>query len=210
MDELVYRLLVGLADNAAVAALVISIGFVFNRKLARDQRVLDLERELEVLRNQSLLEHLRSQIQELYGPLDGIVQQKRAIYKIAVRAKETVSQMGGEDNTARTPEAVWKYFEHEHLLPLDRQAADLIATKGYLSDEAAVSGTFAGFFLHQKQFECLGGLWERHRIKMEDIDPVPLPPGFDKHVHDTLGRLKDQYHAELAERLPASTLHYRP
>jgi hypothetical protein len=112
-------------------------------------------REDQARKSQAELRHLERQIEELYGPLEGLLTYSDIVYQLE-QTRKGLRPPEQEDKD----ELVIHYFVQEHYVPMNRQIITLLRTKSYLAvgDETPVS--FRKFMTHAANLECFHGLWQ--------------------------------------------------
>lgn len=168
-------------DKLAIGLLLLVAGFLFNRLLERFRQKREMDKENEILRNQTKLAYLQQQIEELYSPLLGLIQYARAVHSIALSK--------GTEYRGETRD----YFVEKYFLPLNSQMANLLRTKIYLIASDIIPESFMAFLEHQAQFECLHTLWKDKNERSDKTIIVPWPSQFEQDVSDTLKQLRKNY-----------------
>jgi hypothetical protein len=163
--------------GACVAAAVTSVGWFITNRLTQ-------RREEEARRQQAALKHLERQIEELYGPLLGLIQQSEAVFKVAVLRRDL-----------KDPDSqkAWGYFIDKYFLPLNAQMAILLSTKVHLSYAENWPASYLEFFTHQAQFESLHKIWVEQHIDSQMIKGGGWPQQFGADVRQTLYELRELY-----------------
>jgi hypothetical protein len=158
--------------SALVAATVTLIGWFITSWLAK-------RREDEARRQEAALKHLERQIEELYGPLLGLIDQSNAVFTVA---KQRLDQ---QDQDARK---AWHYFVEKYFLPLNLQMAKLLSAKVHLLDTDSWPPSYLAFFTHQAQFESLHNLWADMRVDSSFIKGEGWPQSFgEERAQNTHG-----------------------
>jgi hypothetical protein len=167
--------------SAIVAAAITLTGWFITSGLAK-------RREDEGRRQQAALKHLERQIEELYGPLLGLIQQSGAVFTVARQRHEL------KDSDS---EAAWQYFIEKYFLPLNLQMVRLLSTNVHLRDTDTWPPSYLEFFTHQAQFESLHNLWADKRIDSASIKGAGWPKQFGEDVGKTLNDLKARHNSYL-------------
>jgi hypothetical protein len=169
--------------SACVAGAVTSVGWFKTNQLTQ-------RREEEARRQQAALKHLERQIEELYGPLLGLIQQSEAVFKVAVLRRDL-----------KDPDSqrAWKYFIEKYFLPLNAQMATLLSTKVHLSYGDSWPASHLEFFTHQAQFESLHKIWVEEHIDSQMIRGAGWPQQFGEDVRRTLYELREFYSQSLTK-----------
>ncbi|MEH2000951.1 MAG: hypothetical protein V7L00_19755 [Nostoc sp.] len=188
MDTTVISALIG-----AVVALIVAIitAIITVRGWQEENRRLIKQQQRE-----AKLEHLQRQIEELYGPLWGLVQQSQIIYDVAVRVLPSengkVRQDWFEKNDDRHWK-VWRFFAETYFLPLHSQKAELINTKSYLLESGQLPESFDQFLKHEAQSGCLYRLWKEQGVSTQGNPDLKFPAEFNQDVKTSLDNLKSEY-----------------
>jgi hypothetical protein len=151
-------------------------------------------REEEVRRWESSRDHLHRQIEELYAPLFGLIQQRRAVYDAASR--RLPMQEDGRFDRSKFQGAdskVYNYLVEKYLLPIQARIAGLLQTKIHLLADDDLPTSFANFLEYQSQFEFLHMLWKETGIESSGVRGVHWPEAFEADVGTALNRLRNEY-----------------
>lgn len=124
-------------DKLVFATIVAAAVYYLNRTLEKYKGEQALRREYEVSRDQAALTHLQRQIEELYSPLLGLIQQAEIIHEIA-RRKCPGGRHGPQFEVS-------EYFAEKHLLKLDRRIADLLRAKVHLLETDEMPESYQEF-----------------------------------------------------------------
>jgi len=151
-------------------------------------------REEEVRRWESSRDHLHRQIEELYAPLFGLIQQRRAVYDAASRrlpmqedGRFDRSRFQGQDSK------VYNYVVEKYLLPIQDRISILLQTKIHLLADDDQPASFASFLEYQAQFEFLHMLWKETSIESSGVKGFHWPETFEADVGVVLNRLRNEY-----------------
>lgn len=144
-------------------------------------------------REEASLRHLQRQIEELYGPLYGLIQFGAAINEIEWQRlpKESRDEHGRPKDEQGGK--VIRFFREHYYLPLNRQIMELIRTKLYLLDSDEIPDSFAKFTRHAAQLDCLHQLWKEADISTHGVKPIEYPIEFKSEVQATLNELRREY-----------------
>ncbi|MCU1293520.1 MAG: hypothetical protein JWP08_2370 [Bryobacterales bacterium] len=145
---------------------------------------LTKRREDDARRQQAALKHLERQIEELYGPLLGLIEQSSAVFAVAIQRRERKDQ---------DSEKAWHYFIEKYFLPLNLQMVKLLSTKVHLRNTDTWPPSYLAFFVHQAQFEGLHNLWADMRVDSSSIKGEGWPKNFSEDVRKTLDDLKARH-----------------
>jgi hypothetical protein len=184
-------------DTTVLAALigfiVAAIGWYVEYRRAAEQRQWEAQ-----------LQRLKSQIEELYGPLSGLNHQGKIIYSAALELLPSDNGKVILDKfTTDEHEKTWQFFIETYFLPINARRAELINTKSYLSEHLEANklpdqlpDSFIQFLEHQVQGDCLyrlGKLKKEYAVFLQNFLSLPYPEEFDKHVEESLSRLRKKY-----------------
>ncbi len=178
--------------GALVGGLITAMGWFANYYLSR-------KKEDESRRREAALKHLERQIEELYGPLWGLIQQSEAIYQVACKRLPTangrvdLSQFKGQDGE------IWNYLKETFFMPINLQVAELLRTKIYLIDANEIPASFQAFMSHQAQFAVLHRLWRERGIETPFLGTGGWPAQFNVDVAESLESLRKRYQAHLQQ-----------
>ncbi len=183
------QLILTAIDKLVFAIIVAVAVYYLNRTLEKYKGEQALRREYEALRDQAALTHLQRQIEELYSPLLGLIQQARIIRKVA-----SLKCPGGRSGPR--PD-VWEYFVDKHFLKLDRQISDLLRAKVHLLETDEMPESYQQFLAHATEYDSLLTLWKDRKIPSDDIPVTPWPSTFESDVKGSLDKLRRSYNEDL-------------
>ena len=173
--------------GALVGGTITMIGWVVNHFLSR-------KRELEAHRRETAKGHLERQMEELYGPLLGLINQSQAVYDAGCLILPVKD--GGGVNTDQFSEehwAIWDYLASTYFIPINQRMSELLHTKIYLVESVEIPHSFQEFTDHQVLFEMVYRLWKERRIPSKSISGRGWPKQFNKDAEASLERLRSQY-----------------
>lgn len=155
--------------------------------------ILVVRNEKRKRREEAALRHLQRQIEELYGPLFGLIEFGAAINDI-----EWKRLPAGERDEKGRPKneeggKVIRFFREHYYMPLNNQMMELIRTKAYLLDSDAIPESFKIFMRHAAELDCFHGLWKEVDIKTHGKQPIEYPKQFRSEVEETLNALRQEY-----------------
>lgn len=197
MDTTVIAALIGAVITFAVGLITAAIqirGWWEEYRISTEQR-----------RWEARLERLRSQIEELYGPLWAANQQSKIFYEIAT---ELLPSEEGKVRTDRFTSdnqlKIWQLIIETYFIPLNAQKAELINTKSCLcelSKFGKLPESFEQFLKHQAQTKCL---YQMRKLGKEYDFALPnfslksnfdlaYPLKFDNQVESSLNKLREDY-----------------
>lgn len=173
-------------DKVFIGILILLIGYIIAKAIEKFKSDQAIHKEYETMRDKTALQHLQRQIEELYSPLLGLIQQSRVIYEIG--QKEIPSKRNHEELSQTR-----NYFIEKYYLPLNSQIADLIRTKIYLLDSDEIPESFQQFLKHEMQFSSLHTLWKDKNIQSDEIAGEEYPPTLENDVKNSLHLLRKRY-----------------
>jgi hypothetical protein len=167
--------------SASISALVALAGWFANHNLT-------IRREGEARRQQASLKFLERQIEELYGPLLGLLDQGEAVFAVAHQRRDK----GDPD-----ADKAWRYFTETYFLPLNAQMVALLRSKVHLMEGRKWPESYLSFFRHQAQFEGLHNLWAEEGVSSLNVQGAPWPSQFGLDARSTVDRLKARHSTAL-------------
>lgn len=167
------------------AALVIGGWFAAHLLANRRQ---DRTRRLE-----TVLEHRERQIEELYGPLQALIEQVFTVWSVRERILRAADE--AEDRLSREHrDAIQDFVWTQYFLPLHEEIRTVLRTKQHLLERGEMPKSFEAYLEHatQEQFQKL--LWSERGIPTDFLEGSPWPTSFYDDVVDALEevRLKQQ------------------
>jgi hypothetical protein len=113
---------------------------------------LSTRRDESARRTEATRDFLGRQIEELYGPLLGLIQYSRMVFDIGTKKLPTDQQrhIDFARFTGRDDE-IWRFFVEGYFLPVNAQIRNLIRAKMHLLDGAVLPDSFAQFFVHARR-----------------------------------------------------------
>lgn len=152
------------------------------------------------LREETRLVHMRRQIEELYGPLYGLIQYGAAINEIELdRLPDSARDEKGKPKDEEGGRVI-RFFREHYYLPLNAQMVELIRTKIYLLDSHTIPNSFTEFIRHAAQLDAFHRLWKEANISTHGIKPIEYPAAFKSDVETTLNSLRQHYNAYTGSR----------
>ncbi|MFN9548151.1 MAG: hypothetical protein ACK6AD_13990 [Cyanobacteriota bacterium] len=152
-------------------------------------------RQEQVRRRQSAeLEFLRIQIGELYGPLAGLLQQRKSIFEVSLAAFPSDGEKQLRNQWSNTDWDAWHFLVDRYLLDLDSQIVGIINTKTHLLENAQIPIYLEQLIKHIAQQDSLYSLSrEKQLIKDAGHFFVPYPQQIVEEVKSSLARLRDRH-----------------
>jgi hypothetical protein len=178
--------------GALVAGIVTTVGWFANYYLSRKS-------ETKTHRMETSQQHLERQIEELYGPLWGLIQQSEAVYAVACQRLPSINSKINQAEFNEQESEIWSYLKDTFFLPINFQIAELLRTKVYLIESGELPASFKDFLIHQAQFEVLHRLWKDKEIDSTQVRGTGWPSLFNQDVAQSLGKLRKQYREQLLQ-----------
>lgn len=186
MDSTILAALIG-ALVALIAAIISAIstiqGWRVEQRRLREQQLREFQ-----------IKYRQQQIEELYGPLWGMVQKHKSIYEVAKKIlpndgkKVKWDQFQGDDSD------IWNFFLDNYRNPIQSKMAELINAKVQLLENGIMPESFQRFLDHESVSNCLNSLWKATgKSSLEVVGPDPYPEEFDRDVKSTLDELRKDY-----------------
>jgi hypothetical protein len=165
---------------------------------------LSSRREIFVRRDSAARDHLEKQIEELYGPLLGLIQHSKMAFAVAARKLPT--NAAGQIEFCQFSELdgdIWRFFIENYFLPVNRDIRHLIRSKMHLLEAGVLPKSFDDFFIHEVQFEALHQLWKERGVDSSSIAGPGWPKGFESDVQAVLDQLR-LHHQSFLRRIGAT------
>jgi hypothetical protein len=182
---------------AAVSGALVVIGWFVLNALSR-------RREIAAQRDIAARVYLENQIEQLYGPLLGLIQYSRMAFSVA--AKKLATDVSGRIDFSRFSalhSEIWHFFIESYFLPVNSEIRQLIRSKMHLLESGILPKSFEDFFRHEVQFEALHRLWKEKGVESPEISGPGWPNDFESDVKTVLDRLRLR-HEFFLQRLGAS------
>lgn len=166
--------------------------------------VLSSRRDLAARRDTAARDHLEKQIEQLYGPLLGLIQHSRSAFEVAARVlpRDQRGHIEFGRFSSRDGE-IWRFFVEEYFLPVNAKIRDLIRSNMHLLEEGVLPKTFDAFFSHAVQFEALHRLWRAKEVDSSGVPSLGWPREFESEVQMVLDALRRR-HQVFLRRLGAA------
>ena len=179
MDKTLLPAIIG----ALTALLVAAVGWFAVHVLAS-------RREVAARRDNATRDHLERQIEQLYGPLLGLIQHSRMAFDVA---QSKLPNKNGKIDFSRFSDRdaqIWRYFVESYFVPVNAQIRELIRSKMHLLEAGIVPESFAKFFAHEVQLEALHRLWKEKGEHSSDIHGPGWPMDFESETQVVLDQLR--------------------
>ena len=118
-DEILLIIIDKLAIGLIVLLVSLAIGFLLNKQLELFKGREEQMREIERLQNETELSHIREQIIEFYGPLNGLIESGEAINQIFMK-RLALAKDEKEKGLIRY------HFRKKYFIPLNQQQVEII------------------------------------------------------------------------------------
>ncbi|ARV59106.1 hypothetical protein BZZ01_11075 [Nostocales cyanobacterium HT-58-2] len=166
---------------AIIGAVVAAIGWVVANNFARS-------RDIESRQSQAHLRYLERQIEELYGPLEGLLSYASTIYEL----EQTRKQYRPAEQANRDSDVI-RYFIEQHYIPINQQIVTLLRTKAHLMVNSQTPESFKRFLAYAAKLECTHNLWRHTELHSFFIPGYEYPANFDEEVKATLHKLRENH-----------------
>ncbi|HEY0152041.1 MAG TPA: hypothetical protein VGB92_08595 [Longimicrobium sp.] len=173
--------------SALIGAITAVMGWFITEYFVR-------RRSNESMRQEAALQHLKYQIEELYGPLIGLIQRSSTVYQVAMRLLPPASD-GQRDVTSLRGDAkkIWYFFVEEYFLPSNSEIRNLVLSRMHLFEGGTIPASIQQFFEHATQFECLHRLWREKNVTIPGMHGAEWPPDLEADIDGTLRKLQLRY-----------------
>src|SRR5262245_46748467 len=162
---------------AITAGAVTAIGWYITYLLSK-------KKEYEARRQEAALRHLQRQIEDLYGPLLGLIQYNRFISEVAAERLPARDEDGrrkvSRSKFTPTDVLIYKYLIETYFLPINAQIATLLRTKLYPLESATIPDSFRDFLRHDAYFQSLHRMYVEKKIESTFIKGPGWPPQFER------------------------------
>jgi hypothetical protein len=187
MNQDFFQALLGVLAGGLITILGSAINFYFARR-----------KDIETQQRESRIRYLQQQIEELYGPLWGLLEQSETIYEIA-SMKMTRGPDGFFRKDLTSDESkIYRFFNENYFLPINLQIVDIIRKKVHLLNEGVMPESFKDVIQNHAVRESLFQLWKTTGIDSSDIRGKPYPKTLKADIKTTLDMLRQQYVDEIA------------
>ena len=183
MDKTLLPVIIGAISGAFVAA----IGWFVVHGLSS-------RREIAARRDNAARNYLEKQIEELYGPLLGLIKHSRMAFAVATRKLPNTEN--GQIDFGRFSERdseIWHFFVENYFLPVNAEIRRLLRSKMHLLESGVLPRSFEDFFLHEVQFEALHTLWKAYGVDSSNISGPGWPTDFEADVRNVLEQLRTRH-----------------
>ncbi|HZF40768.1 MAG TPA: hypothetical protein VE715_18245 [Blastocatellia bacterium] len=116
-------------------------------------------REDHARKAQAAIRHLERQIEEFYGPLEGLLTYADTVYRL----EQTRKQLRPSEQAAGD-EVVIQFFIESYYIPLNRQITELMHSKVHLMVGEKVPESYKEFMAQAATLECFHNLWRKTNL----------------------------------------------
>jgi hypothetical protein len=169
-------LVLWLLKNLIAERLKGAVRFEYDERLKRLDAELGRLSQDRTRKLERLLKHYERQIEEFYGPLWNLVHQ---LY-VSNETKERIERRLNAEQRA----VVDRYYHETHFRPIHEEMRQIIKTRLYLVDGAAMPDSFYKYLRHALQERDQRELAEQQHIDTTFLKGVPWPSDF----HDEIKR----------------------
>ena len=182
------------AAGALISAVVAVTGWFVTMKREENRRRLDVD-----------LQNLRRKIDELYGPLVGLLYEQAAVWDVITRLVPMDGERPRRSEFGPQDWEKWNFFSEHHLIPIQRKVMDLVWAKVHLLNENTLPASLAQFIRNAAQFEALHTLYVKKHVRSDHVQGQSWPEGLLTELESTLTGLKARH--EVQHGRAASTVH---
>jgi len=135
--------------TALIAATVSVIGWSVAHLFSK-------RREDHARKAQAAIRHLERQIEEFYGPLDGLLTYADTVYQLEQKRK----QLRPSEQSANDKDVI-QFFIESYYIPLNRQITELMHSKVHLMVEEKIPESYKEFMAQAATLESFHNLWRK-------------------------------------------------
>jgi hypothetical protein len=139
-------------------------------------------------------EFIQRQIEELYGPLYGLIVETDVIFRIELQRQR--SKPAGDSSHV----VANRYFIETYYNPLNIEMVELIRRKMHLLVGGKLPESFERLMEHASSGMALYGLWRDRGIDSSPVKGIPWPDQFERDVRTALSGLQTEFETELRIR----------
>ncbi len=151
-----------------------AIKFEYDQKLERMTSELASLSEDRTRKLERLLRHYERQVEEFYGPLWNMVHQ---LY-VCNETKDKVTKRLNADEISKVEE----YYQKNYFRPLHDEIRQIMKTKLYLVDGAAMPESFYAYLRHATQERDQRDLASLHNVQTGFLRGLPWPSDFHDEI----------------------------
>ncbi len=180
---------------AFIGAIVALIAAIISAIMTMQGWREEQRRSFQQMQYESEVEHIRRQIEELYGPLYGLIQKSEAIGEVYERVLPSDEEKKHSEASKNNYANIWIFFRENYFYPIGEKQAELINNKVYLLNSGEIPESFAQFLRHQATRECLLRLWKEHNIDnmQRKVSHGYPEQQFKEDVKTSLDQLREKY-----------------
>lgn len=192
MDNNILAALIG----AGVAGLVSMVALFLNNSLEQKKDDEARRRELKIA-------YLERQIEELYGPVWGLIEQSRRLYEVT--CKDLPRHPDGRlarDQFTREQTVEYNFIKENYFIPIHTQIAEILCTKMHLVDQKELPDSFVEFFGYAALTRSSYQLMKEKQIGHLDqmVKKVKWPHSFNQDIKRKLEELRMEHHSRIEDR----------
>lgn len=179
--------LIPVVVGAAMGAIVTAAGWFVTERFYHQR-----------LRKEATLRHIERQIEELYGPLLGLVRYSESVYHVAAAVLPSVDDKHeAVDLPAFTDQnwETWRFLGETYFHPTNARVRELVLSKTHLLMSDQRPSSLEDFLDHAAHFECRERLAKEWNVDTKGLPGPGYPRGFRKELEDALRDLQTQHEA---------------
>jgi hypothetical protein len=116
---------------------------------------LSKRKEYNLQKRKSISNQFERQIEELYGPLLGLIRNSRYVFQVSKKLLPYEVEKGYLfEKFTEQHDKIYSYFTENYFLPNNAKIVNLLHTKLALIDTDKVPKSFDEFLKHQAEYEC--------------------------------------------------------
>lgn len=151
------------------------------------------------------IEYRQTQIRELYGPLECLLERSRRLHRVLTTIIRTDqddwARAKGDDGIFRPHRLknqrnidLWFFFTDRYFIPSNSRIRFIIESRYDLLDAYEFPQSFKNFFSHEAQYQAMRKLEKRGKIDVptEQLEDNPWPKTFDEDVKAILSKLVEE------------------
>jgi hypothetical protein len=167
--------------GASVAGLFSILGFLLVRSKEQSTR-----------KEEAALKFLQRQIEELYGPLAGLLQRTATVHAVAHARLFRDGRFDWESLTDEEKQ-LWRFLNTHYLIPTNDEILELVNTKSFLFEGEVAPPVVQQFRTHALQYKLINTIWDHTGLDAKFIDHVRFPKDLPTYVENTLRALRAQH-----------------
>ncbi len=173
---------------------------------------LSWRRSKKSLRTETLLQHTKRQVDELYGPLLGLIEYSDTVFGVVKRLLSKPIQDSRKDFPPDLNDRdmeIWRFFVESYFIPTHRAIRELLYSHYHLLEHGDLPRGGQMFLLYAADLESRHTLWKQRQIDTEQVEGTEYPIEFKSDVKVILKELRErqQQYLEMPMGLPYIGLH---